>query len=277
MNERDWSTGTFPVRELYVWRSQALFGIQARDRVLNRTVAEGLSVMLYDTSTGAAPLSLQPNGDGIFVIHRLPDGSTPASLSAGAPYCLELRDRHGRYLPMRYPLGPLKAGDVINLELYSAPGHALPAGVAVLRAQFEEAVTGAPAAFAVAEVTLPGRQTVGGKPWVWQGVADQRGVMALPFPYPPVVRTLVDRVEQNSLRSGWTMQFEVHYGAVRPTVYGDPPAASREQLLAQGRGSIATGSSAFASTIPFTLNFGQEVILSPTGTRGERIRIRPAT
>ena len=64
-----------------------------------------------------------------------------------------------------------------NVPLYSAPTRRAPAGMAVVRAELRDAVLDAPAAWAVVEARLEGQLLA-------RGFADERGQLALIFPYP---------------------------------------------------------------------------------------------
>jgi hypothetical protein len=121
----------------------------------------------------------------------------PASPPESYPFIVEVSDLRGRFVPVTFqvdlpyrgiyptqptgdPGGSPPGAALPGFLLFSAPSRELSSGLAVVRAQLVERLGPAqtrPASYAVLEVSAPGQPT-------WIGLADERGTVAVVFPYP---------------------------------------------------------------------------------------------
>jgi hypothetical protein len=239
----------------------------------------GLSVTAYPD---AYPELVTPsvwNGSGVYSFSALP-GLRRAENGAGdtaywsanppaVPYTVQVSDPQGRYLPFQFSLllpwfglyglagSPLLAAPVPDatwIPVFSAPARPAGGVAGMIRAVLEDP-TGAPAAWAV--VTA---QATGGALAV--GVADVRGVISLPLPYPelpaagvlsPLGSTPVKLSDQT-----WPLEIGVYW---TPAV-GEPAAApDLEELLQQAAANVWSDTTLTVRATTFTLGFGNDLIL----------------
>lgn len=179
-------------------RLNALFGVRFWDAVGGCVVADRLVVEVFPKGRPNQRVTATANRSGVFSARRLPGLSAFETGTAGAPgprdFVIEVTDTAGRFVPFAFTTAVPAATAADRMfvwergtpmvPLFSAPGRAVPAGMAVVRAQLVRAdVVGAdpdtrpPAPWAVLEVTPPD-----GK--VARGLADDRGCVAVVFPYP---------------------------------------------------------------------------------------------
>ncbi len=176
----------------------ALLGVQFRDALDGRVVADGLRVDLQDLWQPWHQRALVANRSGIFALHAFPglsgfedDAEAPSPPDEGR-FRLTATDSWGRYLPTALA-PPLPAGlwgpglvspwtspptSVPHVPLYAATTRLLPGSVASLRAELRRAGSETrPAAWARVEAWL-------GSTWLGEGVADAAGRLLLAFPLP---------------------------------------------------------------------------------------------
>jgi hypothetical protein len=172
-------------------------GLRFRDVATGRVVGDGLGVHHVPAAGGRIRTAIA-TPSGVWALSDLPglraleSGAGDAAYWAAVPplvraFEVEVSDPRGRYLPLRLqteapfrglftPLcGSPLTGDV-GIPLFRAPREPAPPGYAIVRATLREP-SGAPAAWAVLEL-----QADGGDPAL--GMADERGQVAVPLPYP---------------------------------------------------------------------------------------------
>ncbi len=177
----------------------APLGVQFRDVLDRRVVADGLRVELLDAQRPAKPLRLHASPSGVFVAHALPgmngfgDGEVTSPTATANRYSLSVSDSMGRYIATTIALDPpsdglfepacLHASPSIDspphVPLYSASTRPLPAALAVVRADLRLASDeDRPASWACIELWL-------GSVRIATGVADANGSVLLLSPLPP--------------------------------------------------------------------------------------------
>ncbi len=178
----------------------APFGVQFRDPLSASFVREGLQVALYPVGQPWRRVLAHPNPSAVYVLHEGP-GLGRATRGTGddaywlAPpesreYRCEVTDLQARFQPVsfrvRLPFRGLFAPDcaphsppskVQGVSLFCAPTRPLSATLAVVRAELVDAITGAPAAWALVAAHYRGSE-------LGSGVADRNGRLLLAFPYP---------------------------------------------------------------------------------------------
>lgn len=173
---------------------QALLGVQFRDAVDGRVVAEGLDVQIDDLWQPRRRAKLVANRSGVFALHsfaglRGDGGDTVDSPNAGR-FRVTAQDLLGRYvstavsptLPGDGLFAPSSAGSPAALPphvpLFSAATRALPVAMASLRATLRLAGRDdAPVPWARLELWLGSQRLA-------EGLADEAGRALLVFPLP---------------------------------------------------------------------------------------------
>jgi hypothetical protein len=284
------------------WISRvAPLGIRFRDAATRKTVDDDLTAIVYPTAERELSTAGIINRGGIFVfrnifgLYDVEIGSGDSAFWAAQPprydFTLEVRDPARRFLPFILPLklpqrnllgiafnSPLSSplvgqtgGRGAFVPVFSAPSRTVPEGMIALRAEIVD--TGSSplgpleAAYAVIEAKA------GDQPLV-TGVADWRGRILLPLPYPKAVITLGSMATSNVPLQDqtWTVDFTVRYRR-RATV---PELPDLYDVLSQ---PAATAWQTTALTTPWTqttLAFGRELLLATQGTASHTLLITPA-
>src|SRR5437667_2244451 len=195
-----------PVRKLETLTILAPLGIRFWDAVTNSIIADGLRVTAYPLSKPTRKVPSFPNRSGIYVLQNLPgmrdiengagDAEFWANLPPKRPFVVEVVDHDRRFQPFLLSVD-LPVKDIFTLEcalgsppsppdtglsmvpLYSAPARPVPGAMGILRASLWDPLTGTPAAWAMLEAYVGGRSPVHA-----HGFADEKGRIALIFPYP---------------------------------------------------------------------------------------------
>jgi hypothetical protein len=254
-------------------------GMRFRDTVTGATVSDGLRVEAWPSTGYERRTAAVQNRSGVFAFHGLPgmraveNGAGDDAFWASPPdireFVVEALDAARRFLPVRFlAAAPTRGlfqpacaapdsppGDAAWVPLFSAPWRPPPPGMAVLRAELFDAVYGVPAAWALVEAET------GAPPLRYRGMADDRGRVALFFPYPePEGFHIGSPVPSNGAAVGdyeWPVRVSVFY---RP--YLRPPEIPDLcDVLDQPPAGV---SAAAADTAPFheaRLRFGRELLL----------------
>src|SRR5215471_15577417 len=183
----------------------APLGLRFQDASTGQVVGDGLTVSAYPLGHLNARRDLAPNRRGVFVLHDAPglrqlmngagDDDYWNTLPPKKDFVIEVRDSQGRFLPFQFvaaipnrgvyewqdPLTASPLSTARSIPLYSAPTRTPPAGMAVIRADLWDPTgenTGSDAASAVLELYDNDR-------FVACGIADDKGRVAVMFPYPP--------------------------------------------------------------------------------------------
>ena len=177
----------------------APFGVQFCDAVTLAPIRIGLEVILKLADQPQLQIQAHANSSGILMAHRLPGmaariaGSGDAEFwrhpPASRDYLVEVRDRMGRYLPLRFharlPQRGLCLPESLRgsppasqaIPLYSTPSRPRPLPLATVRGELRDAANNRPAAWAVVEIWYHGRP-------LGRGVADAQGRVLLMFSWP---------------------------------------------------------------------------------------------
>jgi hypothetical protein len=194
---------TLPVREVLL--RESLLGLRFWDEVTGRVVRDGLVVTAYPAKSPLRRIEAVVNTSGIYVLNGLP-GLKEVEFGIAQPskatFKIEVIDAWRRFQPFLLTRDAPVEGIITSpdaaeasspstspgISLYSTASRAVPAPMAVLRAELREWKSsgdheGDPARWAVVEARMGGRR-------IARGVADERGVVALLFSYPaPVTHT----------------------------------------------------------------------------------------
>ena len=197
---------TTRIRVLERDRTFTPLGIRFWDASLDLPIPDLLVVHAWLSGGPYAPVRAVRSPGGVYSFHRLPgqaaaekpgaDEEYPERVGPRREYAVAVDDPRGHYLPAAFsvtlPLGyrgeflsvapvspPAAAG---RAYLFPAAGRPVPPGVAAVRADLVDAVTGAPAAWAVLRATMAGETRT--------AIADEggRAVALLPYPTPERLR-----------------------------------------------------------------------------------------
>lgn len=270
-------TTTTPVRVLERLTLTAPLGVVLHDAATGSRVGAGLDISVYPKSMPSSRVKMFPNPSGVYVLNRAPNLARAFAFGAGdeefwsnvsAPqtYVMEVVDLARRFQPFSLEID-LPVRGVYNwvspleqvtpssppapsfsssptpslvppssIPLYSAPARKVPPGMAVIRADLrdanaDDATRDASAAWAVVEARYEGHL-------IARGIADERGSLALIFPYPaPPTFTVASPVDSPPSSSHSLPLFEQKWDVAINAAYA---------------GTTSTGSSVAATpaTIP---------------------------
>jgi hypothetical protein len=261
-----------PLRVLDTVTRTGLLGLRFWDGAGARAIADELDVRELSHGT-----RLRPGPSGVFVLHDLPglhasatgsgDAAFWTSPPASVPLEIEVVDRAGRFLAFRFAAaapahglfaedfgGSPPEGPIGGVPLFSAPSRRIAGGLAAVRADLWDAGREAPAANAILEVSAPGLPAR-------RGIADERGRVVVPFPYPEPPSALVSPIGGTGALSTrvWELAVGVRYSPV-----GSPPHAPS----AAGSFDLCTVLTQAAATVlpeSTQLRFGSELVLRTAG------------
>jgi hypothetical protein len=267
-------------------------GIRLWDRVTNSVIAdEGLRVTTYPKANANLKTYGGANSQGVYVFRKLPGlRSSENGVAAGGganppaqlPYVVEVLDYAQRFLPLQIaltlPLRGLFALPCVSVgtppapttlvPLFSAPARAITGGLAVLRAELWDKAANKPAAWVVMDVRVAGKPP-------FQGMSDDKGRIALLFPYPEPTDFAADSTFDVATPANppqlqgsplvdhqWAVEIHAYYQPSRPNI---PDLCS---ILAQAEASpLADINPASTKTLTqSTLKYGQELVLRSSDT-----------
>jgi hypothetical protein len=272
------------------------FGIRFWDPAMNAQVKHDLTVNAYPEHKPYQLTSAVRTVSGIYAFHGLPGmraleyptvPGNSASPSPSSRFIVQVFDKQGCFLPVSFsadlPVHGIFPTDALNgsssvkppgFYLFSAPTRAAKANLALVRADLEERIDAgrkAPAAFAVLEVRGPGNL-------LQYGLADERGCVALLFPYPPFAVAMGSSPPPIDIRQRWGLNVTVRY---QPSVL----SFSEESRLPDLRSVFNQGPGMIWSSDPLSpdqpvgqitaeLVYREELVLR-SGSRSS-LQIRPA-
>lgn len=263
-------------------------GIRFWDPALDTQVSEGLTVTARPQGGHHSVSRAFRTASGIYAFQGLPglhdvEYPTGGRVFTGSPpitsrFIVEVIDGQRRFLPAVFSVdlpyrGIFPTETVSSLlgsrppgfYLFSAPTRPATPSLAAVRAQLVElvdATTQQPAAHAVLQVQVPGRKS-------WCGVADERGCVAVLFPYPTFTGTsgVTSPVTPRAgmVPQQWEVNLRVRYA---PSVLTIPPGAKIPDLrsiLSQTPGiiwsTLAVQPEQPVSQLSAQLTFGQELVV----------------
>ena len=184
-------------------RMISLLGIRFWDLVQDLQVGDDdLAVTAWPENGSRKPVRAFRTPSDNYAFHDLPGlhrfeyprPIDPGQVQCGERFIIKATDGRGRFLPVLFAVEiPAPKGVFLDRKLeldsagppalisppgflFSAPTRPVPPGIAIIRAQLKEYSTGYDAAYAVMEVEIKGKQ--------WCGISDNRGSIAILFPYP---------------------------------------------------------------------------------------------
>lgn len=268
-----------PLRPLETILIVTPLGIRFWDAAHDTAVGPGLVVRARPEAGPGEARTAVPTRSGVYAFFGLPrlraaeypPADRPASPPITERFIVDVADLERRFVSVAfrvdvpfagiYPIGlgaSPPAGGAPGFYLFSAATRPATAGLAVVRAALAEAATGAPAAHAVVELTLPdGRRVF--------GVADAAGQVALMFPYPRFATALSSppRSAQAAREPPeWPVTARVRYAPADQVVVLPSLPPDLASLFAQAAAAVwASASGPPDSELTASLVFGRELVL----------------
>ena len=294
----------------------APLGLRFHDAITHEVVGDGLSVRAYPVGQPNSGRALFPNRRGVYVLHDAPglrsliNGTGNDEYWNALPpkknFVIEVRDDQGRFIPFQFTAAlpnrgvyewhepaigsPLSVAT--GIPLYSSPARIAPAGLAIIRADLWDptrGTQGAEAASAVLELYDNDR-------FVARGIADEKGRVALVFPYPAPKTFAPSSPPGSPLGSPpaatgpaltdqlWTFGVRALYGIQSPPTVASPDALpDLRALLSQPEAALWVDEGRNEQLLEVAVQFGQPLILksrppsmSPPLKGGSMLFITPA-
>jgi hypothetical protein len=253
------------------------------DALTDRPVGSGLDVRAHPLARPHLQRRAVATRSGVYgfpglpglraVEYPAPGVDVRAPLAPPRPFVVSVRDPLARFVPvvaiLHAPaLGPAAApvelsppgGPAARIYLFSAATRRVLSDVAVVRAQLRASETGAPAAHARLDMLVGGLR--------WAGVADERGVVAVMFPYPLFAGAALASPPAGvpSVEQTWAATIEVRY---QPDALDFPPGCdvpTLTSIVLQEQTMVRPhSSSAPVSELHTQLSFGSELLLVTEG------------
>lgn len=223
----------------------ALLGLRFWDIAGASASIEGLQVDVFPRERPRARARAQVNRSGVYVARGLAGlrelefaKLEPAELWASATraFRVEVRDPHGRFLPIAFDADlparglftwrapwysppralalPGEAGSppqllVEKIPLFSAAQRPLPEPLAVVYAQLRESGADRPAAWALVAASIDGEAR-------GLGLADAQGRVAVMFPYPEPPRMSLSSPPEARSEFHWQVELQAYYRVASP-------------------------------------------------------------
>ena len=274
----------------------APLGLRFSDSASGTFIGDGLDVQVYPPGSPSRRVPAIANRKGVYVLHHasglreLEHGEGDQAfwdhLPPARDFVIEVNDNARRFQPFQFIAGLPARGlyewmdptlsspltPATSIPLYSSPVRAVPAGMAVVRADLWDASKNIAASWAVMEASLNDRI-------IARGIADEQGRIALIFPYPaprsfsissPPGSPLGSPPTANTLaltEQVWSIRLRAFYTPDRPIA--SPPNAleSKRALpdlrftLAQPEATIWTDTTFNEPLLEAPLQYGHELAL----------------
>jgi hypothetical protein len=257
-------------------------GIRFWDPAFDRPVTDNLQVTARLEQTSYPVATAFRTASGIYAFQGLPglypiehpviDEPPIASPPFQKRFTVTVSDLQDRFLPLLFqvdlplpyegiypaPQNQATGDSFAKFYLFSAPARPTSPGLAAVRGQVVDYYTGVPAAFVCLEITVNGQKMY--------GIADDRGVLAILLPYPPLASTLGGSPPGLKLSAlgdqRWEVTITVRYNQASLEY---PPGAEIPDLrsiINQPLGlAWLTEDGLPAPSITFDLTFGKDLIL----------------
>lgn len=256
----------------------APLGIRFWDVAAGRAIGAGLTVQAYPRGVPDLRVNAVVSRGGVYSFRGLP-GMRQVENGAGddafwqdhppaASFTVEVADLSGQYLPFRLAIqlpvrgifglyeSPFSLGltpDATWVPVFSAPARPVPGATAVARAQLEDTVLGAPAAWAFVTIQSAGQSAAA-------GIADQRGIVAVQFAYPEPRNFAIG----SPLRAGGVRWTDQTWPVTVTVLY----AAGRANDAIPDLGQTLGQPAAIVNPAAFTLQAGQELLMRSKDSGG---------
>ena len=272
----------------------APLGLRFWDDVSGKVIGDGLVVTAYPPGNPRRRLQAFVNRAGVYVLTGLTgmneveygsgDDSFWSAPPAKTTFKIEVVDSWRRFQPFILTIDapvrgivtspvPAEASPPVSsqgIPLFSTASRSVPAAMAVLRAELRAWIPdgdheGDPASWAVIEARI------GGRP-IARAVADEKGMVALFFPYPPPVTHPLGSPPAFSspgaegpsiMNQQWSIELSASFDKLSPAspFPGTPALPELADVLGQSPATLWADTERQAKLIQAVLSFGQELIL----------------
>ena len=274
--------------------SVAPLGLRFHDVSTGTAIGDGLNVSAYPLGQPKAACVLSPNRRGVFILHHAPglrtvengtgDDDYWTNLPPRKDFVIEVRDDQYRFVSFQFiaalpnrgiyqwhePVAGSPPSQTTSIPLYSSPARTAAAGVAVVRADLWDPTRGpkgSEAPFAVLELYDNDR-------FVARGIADQKGHVALMFPYPAPKRFAPSSPPTSPLGSPpraagpaltdqvWTFRVRALYAVQSPPqIPSNDALPDLRALLLQREARLWADEAQTDQLLEVAVQFGQPLIL----------------
>jgi len=267
----------------------APLGLRFHDATTGTAIGNGLNIVAYPLGQPHAAQPLFPNRRGVFVLHHaaglrtLENGAGDDDYWNNLPpkqdFVVAVRDDQSSFIPFQFIAalpnrgiyewhdpGSPPSTTRTSIPLYSAPARPVPAGMAVVRADLWDATRKAEAASAVLELYDNDR-------FVARGIADQKGRVAVMFPY-PAPKSFAPSSPASPLGSPpravgpaltdqvWTFRARALYAVQSPPqIPPDDALPDLRAVLSQPQAAIWADEAQTDQLLEVAVQFGQPLIL----------------
>jgi hypothetical protein len=291
----------------------APLGLRFFDFTRGTPVGSGLDVQVYPSGHPLKKVPALANRSGVYIVHHAPglrdlehgegDQSFWKNLPAGREFVIEVNDNERRFQPFQFVASlpakglyewidpvlrsPLTA--ITSIPLYSTPVRAVPSGMAAVRADLWDRSNNIAAAWTVMEAFLNDR-------FIARGVADEKGRIALVFPYPaprsftvisqpgsPLGSPLGSPPTASTLpltEQVWSIRLRAFYTAVRPIAAAPEGIETKPELpdlrftLSQPEATIWSDVILNEPLLEVSLHYGRELVLQSEATTSPLAQLR---
>jgi len=287
---------TLPVREVLL--RESLLGLRFWDDVTGKVVRDGLVVTAYSSKSPLRRIEAVVNRSGVYVLNGLPGlrevefGVAPVSK---ATFKIEVIDAWRRFQPFLLTRDAPVKGIITSLDaaiesppaaspgipLYSTASRAVPAAMAVLRAELRDWKSGGdhkgdPARWAVVEARMWGGR-------IARGVADEKGLVALMFAYPaPLIHLLGSPpaisppgAEGPALRDQqWPIEISARFDRLNPAppFPGAPALPELTDVFSQSPATLWADTERQEDLSEVVLSFGRELVVRSVDRAANKAR-----
>lgn len=258
-------------------------GLRFWDDVTGQVISEGLEIVAYSRSNPERRIPATTNRAGVFILQNLPGlndsetGSGDESYWSNPPikrkFLIELNDTQRRFLPYQFEvelphkglfdlhcisaLSPPETSGF--LPLFSSPSRGVPGAMAVFRAQLWDMVLNVNAAWARVEISSAGLA-----PKV--GLADEKGRVAIIFPYPPPIGPRIGSPPHNGMSlfdQTWELQIQAFYDSKKED--NIPTIPDLCQVFQQNSATLIKSISPETPLTQVMLEYGKELVVKTEG------------
>jgi hypothetical protein len=273
----------------------AALGVRFSDIASATSLIDGLRVEVFPHASPHRRVVAHPNRSGVYVAHAVPglrdfeygDAEQDALwASALRRYRVEVRDPHGRFLPIAFDADlparglftwrapwlspPEPVSDPLHTEspprllvgrvpLFPAPTRPVPDPLAVVRAHLRDRATGLDIAWGLLGVTIDGQ--IRGL-----GLADAQGRVAVMFPYPEPPRGTLASPPQERHDFTWRVELTAFVPPLESPATSARELADLADILAAMNAPRNVVESLDSPAMPFRLTYRTELTARTAGT-----------
>jgi hypothetical protein len=254
-------------------------GIRFWDHGANEAVRDYLNVTAWPKEGGSSSRQAIRNPSGIYSFHGLPglrdweypcgDEKSGDASFVGKKFIIKIEDPKNQFIPVAAIVEAPQPNDRIpndmlcsppecdkGFRLFSAPTRAAKFHLAAVRAYLWDAHRGTEAAHGMLKIGI-GTAT-------WTGIADEKGKVAVMFPYPMELRALDISPPSSRIplhEQSWNISVRVFYGGADMTPLPIAELPNLANIMAQTQASIYKTMTTSFDQLHETLTLGQQLVL----------------